>query len=251
MKVFDLLFELANSDRLKIMFLAEKQNLKLSHISKKLDMTVAETSRHLQRLSEAKLLEKDSEGLYEITPFGKLTLSLIPSFDFISKYNDYFAAHSLSRLPYEFVCRIGNLTNCTFTNDVMIAFNDVEILIEEAQEYVWILSNQILMSTVPLLEKAAKRGVNLRFILSDDLIPPPGYKPLPAIPNKIERRDLQKVNQVIVVSEKRARLFFPFGDEKMDYAGFASTDELGHNWCRDLFMHYWADAKRVSLKTAT
>jgi predicted transcriptional regulator len=245
MKVFDLLFELANSDRLKIMFLAEKQNLKLSHISKKLDMTVAETSRHLQRLSEARLLEKDSDGLYEITPFGKLTLSLIPSFEFISKHNDYFAAHSISSLPYEFVCRIGNLANSTFTNDVMVAFHDVETIIEEAQEYVWILSNQILMSTVPLLEKSAKRGVSLRFILPVDLIPPPGYKPLPAIPNKIERRNLQKVNQVIVMSEKRARLFFPFGDDKMDYTGFASTDEIGQIWCYDLFRHYWGEAKHV------
>jgi predicted transcriptional regulator len=104
----------------------QKQRLKLSHISKRLDMTVTEASRHLQRLSEAKLVEKDVEGLYKLTPFGELTLSLLPSFDFISKHRDYFTTHTISHLPHEFINRIGDLLNCTFTDDVMVAFHSVE-----------------------------------------------------------------------------------------------------------------------------
>jgi len=242
--VFELLFELASSERLRIMLLVEKQELKLSHISKKLDMTVTEASRHLQRLSEAKLLEKD-EGLYKLTPFGQLTLSLIPSFDFISKHRDYFAAHTLSRLPHEFIGRMGDLANCAFTDDVMVAFHSVENLIEEAKEYVWILSNQVLMSTLPLLEKAVKRGVTFQLIMPEDLIPPPGFTPLPEIFNLIERRTLPRVDLIIAMSEKQARLSFPTKDDKMDYLGFGSTDEQGHRWCRDLFTHYWGEAKHA------
>lgn len=243
--MFELLFELASNERLKIMLLVEKQELKLSHISKKLGMTITEASRHLQRLSEAKLLEKDVEGLYKLTPFGQLTLSLIPSFDFISKHRDYFAAHTLSRLPYEFVGRMGDLANCAFTDDVMVAFHSVENLIEEAKEYVWILSNQVLMSTLPLLEKAIKRGVMFQLIMPEDLTPPAGFKPLPEIFNLIERRTLPRVDLIIAMSEKQARLSFPTKDDKMDYLGFGSTDERGHRWCRDLFTHYWGKAKRA------
>jgi predicted transcriptional regulator len=243
MKVYELLFELANSDRFKIMLLAEKQKLKLSHISKNLDMTVAETSRHLQRLRETKLLEKDNEGLYKLTPFGQLTLSLTPSFDFISKHRDYFEAHTLSHLPYEFIGRIGELANSTFTEDVMIAFHLTENVIEEAKEYIWILSSQVLMSTLPFLEKAIKRGVKFQLILPKDLIPPPGFKPLPVIPNLIDRRILSRVDMVIVMSEKQARLAFLTKAGKMDYIGFGSTDEHGHKWCKDLFMHYWEQTR--------
>ncbi len=242
--MYELLFELANSDRFKILLLAEKQKLKLSHISKNLDMTVAETSRHLQRLRETKLLEKDSEGLYELTPFGQLTLSLTPSFDFLSKHRDYFKDHTLSHLPFEFTSRIGELANCIFTDDVMVAFHLTENVIEEAQEYIWILSNQVLVSTLPFLEKAIRRGVKFQLILPKDLIPPPGFKPLPIIPNLIERRTLARVDSVIIVSEKKGRLAFLNKAGMMDYTGFGSTDERGHKWCRDLFVHYWEKANR-------
>lgn len=248
--MFELLFELASSDRLKIMSLVEKQELKLSHISKKLDMTVTEASRHLQRLSEAKLLEKDAEGRYELTPFGQLTLSLMPSFDFISKYRDYFAAHTLSRLPHEFIGRMGDLANCAFTEDIMVAFHSVECLIVEAKEYVWILSNQVLMSTLPLLDQAVKRGVKFQLIMPEDLIPPPGFIHLPHHISMdqsklVERRMLSRVDLIIAMSEKTARLSFPASDGKMDYVGFGSTDERGHKWCQDLFMHYWEEARRA------
>jgi predicted transcriptional regulator len=214
-------------------------------------MTITETSRHLQRLSEARLLEKDVEGLHELTPFGQLTLSLIPSFDFISKHRDYFAAHKLSRLPHEFIGRIGDLSNCTYTDDVMVAFHTVETMIEEAKECVWILSNQVLMSTVPLLEKAVKRGVRFQLITPEDMISPPGFKPLPVIPNLIERRTLSRVDLIIAMTEKQARLSFPTKDDKMDYVGFGSTDERGHKWCRDLFMFYWQEAGHGRPKNST
>ena len=55
----------------------QKQRLKLSHISEKLDMTITEASRHLQRLSEARLIQKEVDGSYGLTHFGNLTLSLL------------------------------------------------------------------------------------------------------------------------------------------------------------------------------
>jgi len=238
-----LLFELSSSERISVMLEIQKQRLKLSHISKKLDMTVTEASRHLQRLSEAKLVEKEVEGSYKLTPFGELTLSLLSGFDFISKHRDYFITHTIAHLPHEFISRIGNLMNCTFTDDVMVAFHRTENLIQEAQEYVWILSDQILMSTLPFLEKAVKRGVEFRLILPEDMIPPPGFKPIPPI-RLIERRTLKSVDVIITVSEKKeARVAFPTIDERMDYVGFGSTDESSHKWCRDLFLYYWERAK--------
>ena len=114
---------------------------------------------------------------------------------------------------------------------------------DRAKEFVWILSSQILMSTLSFLEAAVKRGVKFRLILPEDLIPPPGFKPIPIIPNRIERRTLERVDVVIVMSEKNARIAFPTAGYKMDHIGFGSTDEISHKWCKDLFEYYWEKAK--------
>ena len=63
-----LLFELSSSERMNLLKKLQKQRMKLSHVSEKLDMTITEASRHLQRLSEAKLIQKDVDWLYGLTP---------------------------------------------------------------------------------------------------------------------------------------------------------------------------------------
>jgi predicted transcriptional regulator len=242
MDKFELFFELSSRERVDIMLLVQGGGLKLSHVSKKLNVTVTETSRHLQRLCEARLLEKDVEGAYGLTPFGHLVLSLIPSFGFLSAYGDYLATHSLSFLPQEFIERIGELEACGFTNDVMVTFRSVEILIDDAMEYVCILSNQILASTLPLLETAIKRGVKVKIIVPEDLVPPPRSKPFSSIPGAVERRILKSVGAIVILSEKQARLAFPHSNGTMDYVGFDADEKAAHGWCEDLFMYYWAMA---------
>jgi predicted transcriptional regulator len=54
--------------------------MKLSHVSKKLDFTVQETSRSITRLSEAKMIIKDVDGLYCLTPYGEESLNLLSGF---------------------------------------------------------------------------------------------------------------------------------------------------------------------------
>ncbi|MFW9982465.1 MAG: ArsR family transcriptional regulator, partial [Candidatus Thorarchaeota archaeon] len=71
------LFELASNRRASILFELERQNLRMQQIAKALDMNVTETFRHLQRLSDAKLVEKKVDGRYEVTSLGNLTIGLL------------------------------------------------------------------------------------------------------------------------------------------------------------------------------
>ena len=91
----NILFELSSEERMSLMLELQKHKSKLSPISRKLDLTVAETSRHLQRLSEAGLVQKDVNGIYAVAPFGALVLSLLSSLGFVSKHRvrifSYFA----------------------------------------------------------------------------------------------------------------------------------------------------------------
>jgi predicted transcriptional regulator len=242
-KLSGLLFELANEDRLKILLEIKEKPKRLTQISEKLDLTVQETSRHLARLSEAKLIVKDAEGNYNLIPYGEYILKQLSGLEFLSKHREYFTTHSLSRLPDQYIARLGELKGCTFTDDIMVAFSQAEHLIQQAQEYIWIVGNQVLMSTLPFLEAAIKRGAQFRLILPEDLVPPPGFKPLPTIPNRIERRTLKHVDAIMTISEKEARVGFPTTDGKLDPSAFESKDTRAHKWCKDLYMHYWETGK--------
>jgi predicted transcriptional regulator len=146
----NLLFELAGAARLEIMFELRKCPLRLSYLSKRLDFTVQETSRNVSRLADAKLVIKKADGKFRLTPYGKDALNLLDGFDFLSKHRDYFATHNLSTLPKEFSFNLASLKGSQLVDDVMVVFSNVEGMIQKAEEYIWILSNQVLVSTLPL-----------------------------------------------------------------------------------------------------
>lgn len=217
--------------------------MRLTQLSEKLELTVQETSRHLSRLSDAKLLVKNADGLYELVPYGAYVIKQLSGLDFLSIHQDYFAKHNLSNLPEEFMECIGELQGSGFIDDVMVAFSQAENLISQADEYIWIIGNQVLMSTLSHLEAAVRRGAQFRLILPDNLVPPPGFKPLPTIPGKIERKTLQHVDVIMTVSEKQARVGFLSTDGKLDPSAFEAQTPAAHKWCRDLYMHYWNSAR--------
>ena len=235
-----LLFELSSSERMNVLLELQKQRLKLSHISKKLDMTVTEASRHLQRLSEAKLIQKDVDGSYELTPFGTLTLSLLSGPNFVSEHRQYFLEHDVSYLPSEFISRIGELSASSLgTRDIMMGFRLVEIMLQEASEYIWILSDQVFTSGVPIIDEKMKSSFEFRFIFPENLVPPPGVKPVPGT----QRRTLSKVEEIILMTDKEVMFGFPDVNGRIDYLLFVSKDLKFHRWCRDLFLYRWEQAK--------
>ena len=82
----DLLFEFSSVERMNIMKTLLEEHLKLSHISKNLDMTITETSRHRQRLTDIQLIQKEMDGVFALTPLGELALSLFSSFELVSNH---------------------------------------------------------------------------------------------------------------------------------------------------------------------
>jgi len=244
-KLCKLLFELSSSERMDVMLEIQKQRLKLSHISKKLNMTVTETSRHLQRLSEARLIQKDVEGLYGLTPFGELTLSLLSGLGFISRHRDYFMEYDVSPIPYEFIGRIGELAEGGLGTDTFKNIHETEKMFREAQEYIWILSNQILMSTAPIIGEKVKSAFEYRVILPEFVLHPGYRSPIPSSTPGVQKKVLPKVEVVIVMTEKVAAFCLPNRSGRIDYTGFGGSDPKFLKWCKDLYLYYWEKAKPV------
>ena len=95
----DLLFELSNEDRLRILHQLNKEAMNVTTLSKALGLTTQESSRHVSRLGEVGLTQKDVDGFHHISPYGKLILKQLPGLAFTSQHRDYFTTHSLEHLP--------------------------------------------------------------------------------------------------------------------------------------------------------
>ncbi len=66
-ELYNLLFELSNEDRLRILLRLNEKPAKIAHISKKLEFPVQETSRNISRLNEANLVQRRSGGSFQLT----------------------------------------------------------------------------------------------------------------------------------------------------------------------------------------
>jgi predicted transcriptional regulator len=245
-----LLFELSNEDRLQILQALVDNQENLTTLASTLNLTVQETSRHLARMSKAKLIQKGSDGAYSITPYGSQLQEILPSLSYLIRNQDYFMTHTLSKLPRKFISRVGDLTKADFTDNAIVLFQQVDSLISRANEYVWILSDQALSSTFPLLMESMERGVEFRVVLPADIgVPEVPEEKLPDFGKfrgkLMEPKHLKTVDHVVILSETDAILVLPDLDGHLDYTGFRLQDKDGHTWCRDLFIHFWEEATPV------
>jgi len=240
-ETYRVLFELSSDRRASILFELEKKNLKMQQIAKCLDMTVTETFRHLQRLSDAKLVEKKVDGTYAITSLGSLASRLISSLDFILRNTDYFLEHDVHGLPYEFVNRLGELSAGEFCGDTLVALNRTRKIVNEAEEYLWAMAEQSESSHTPVANEKISKGLKFRFIMQENLAKT--VQIAPEIEHLKERKYLERICATLLISEKESAFHLRRGNGQMDYVGFFGIDEKFQKWTRDLFMYNWERAK--------
>ena len=250
-RLCDLLFEVSNEDRLSLIRELQKREMNVTTIARVIDVTTQEVSRHLSRLTEVGLTEKDPDGPYRLTPFGVLTLSQIQGLEFTSLHKDYFRNHLVDGLPRGFLLRLGELSGSEYIDDVMVAVHNIEKVIKEADEYLFDLNVPYIASAFPHIRDAFERGVRGSFLhgkslgLPEEMIDERDESFDEEFNLTIKRSGLYEerildVPLVIYMSEKElALLSFPKRDGRFDFFGFSSTDEDILRWCRDLFLHYW------------
>ena len=85
-RAVELHFQLANADRRRMISELEKENLHLNELARRVGVGATEAYRHVQRMTNARVLERMPDGKYSLTPYAKLVLDLLSSVDFVSKY---------------------------------------------------------------------------------------------------------------------------------------------------------------------
>jgi predicted transcriptional regulator len=237
----ELMFELSHPSRLKALRILSEKPHRLTDISKVLDLTSAEISRHLGRLSNANLITKDSEGKYILTPFGGIILFELSKLKFFTKHNQFFSTHDLSVIPDE-LRWLNAMSKSEMVEGTLEIMSMVEDLTNNAENYVSLMSDQPLRAVVDLTLKTAKEGVVFKMIYSKGSEVPHDYLTKKKLP--LEIRLMENVPFSLKINEKRGGLVLPDLKGKVDY-GFALLGSQPQfiKWINLLFDHYWQKAE--------
>lgn len=251
----DALFEISNEDRLRILIRLDGEPMNVTSISRELDITTQEASRHLSRLGGIGLTLKDPDGNHHITPYGRLVLAQLAGLEFATKNRDYFSTHLHERLPPEFLNRMGELNDSLYVGDAVVSLYSIEKMIRDAEEYIWSINFPIPISVFPLLTEAFGRGVKVRLMAPKDYVVHPLVKGSVQDEDRdaifkaradwlLEERFTERMDVQLWMSEKEVALIaFPKPNGSFNLLGFTSKDERVREWCMDLFQHYWENAE--------
>jgi len=252
-----LLFDLSSSDRLTLLFeISNDENLRLTKLAEKIRASIQEASRHLGRLTEAKLIEKKSDGSYTLTSYGRLVLLLLSSFSFLSETRDYFLSHDIrSFIPHQFIERIGELSVHEYSANVSDVLRHTELVISSATEYVWLMADQALVTAPSIAQGIANHdAVYVRIMLPKSSHIPERYRHMKTLlGNKLELKLLpdENVKVAIAMNEEIAGIALPDLKGKIDFdSGFTSSNIDFHKWCDDLFTFYWDRSKKPFLMSS-
>jgi len=242
-QIGDLFFVISSADRLKILSEIKRHDAKLTELAGVIEATVQETAKHIKRLLDAGLIEKKASGGYSLTPFGKLSLELLPSFEFLFKHRDYLATHDISFLPRDMLMRIGELSDHVFVEHVSNVLAECQHLVLMAKEYFWWLIDYPLpwVHEERLSESLVKRGILPVDISSE------GYRQTRALlGERAEVRFAQSVKVGVVVNEKMAGICFPDLEGRVDFSrGFIGYNPAFQKWCHDLFDYLWSSSSKT------
>lgn len=239
-----LFFELASETRLDILRELKNENLKMQEIARRIDVTATEAFRQLERLSNALLVQKQPDGTFALAEYGKLVFQLSSSLEFTSKHKEYFSTHDVTRLPTQFVNRLGELSQAKLIMDTVETLNKAQRAFMEAEEYGWGMAEGTIPERMePIMDEIIQKGVKLRFLIPGIRLPT-NASPLPPMKN-VEIRGLLDLPAIVVLTEKEGAVCFRQVGGRMDYAGFFGKHPTFLSWVKDLFQYYWEKGRRT------
>ncbi len=236
-----LFFELASGSRLGILLELQAKELRMQEIARKLNITDTETCRQLQRLSDAKLIQKQPNATYRLTIYAKLVLNVTSPLDFISKHREYFLDHDAFLLPSEFRARLGELSSVRLITTTIETLNWVCEMFKDAEKR--IDATVVGMDTIVDIEiQRVVEGLKVRWLMLESFLPKARLK-LRSIEKLPEMRWTPSIFGHVGVTDKAAILTIKRNDGTLTYDAFVGEDPSFLKFAEDLFMHEWEKAK--------
>jgi len=247
-KAADNFLELASPQRLQILFMLTEKPFTITEMAKELDSTKQEVHRNFRRLEDSKLIEKDIDGGYSITTFGKTMCTQVPSLVFLSQNMGYFEDHEFGDVPIKFIMRTGQLAGGKHIKGVVKVLEQWKTIYKNANEYIYEVFYEVPLDLIEPLVNRIKEGIQFNYIFSKSAVVPKGRKDLlrklgfDKLIEKglVERKMRDSVLTVVVLNEKEACVLFPNSRDEADMSEmFYGDDLMFHEWCLDYFRYCW------------
>ncbi|MHA2226869.1 MAG: ArsR family transcriptional regulator [Candidatus Hodarchaeales archaeon] len=229
-----LISELANSIRVEILNSLHEFPTTFTDLSKKLNISNSEVSRHVTRLTEHGFVQKDiSSRKFELTPLGKLITILFDPIDFVFHQAEFFRSHDVTDLPISFIRDLDLLDGCELihgTGHVMLKLQEIH---EDVKQEIWVMTDQ----PFPF----GKPGLDVRYIVSPKMAK---YKPeVKDINRSTKARVLPKISiSSLILDQEVAMIFFPDRQGNPDYDSgfFAKKDNsTGLEYIKRIWNYFW------------
>jgi predicted transcriptional regulator len=236
-----LFFELASESRLGLLHELQSENIRMQELARRLELTDTETCRQLQRLSEARLVQKQPDGLYKLTTYARLVLDASSHMDFIFKNMEYFQDHDVFLLPPEFRARLGELFGARLIRSTVETLNWVCEMFKNAEKKI----DGVVVGMETMLDIELQRlneGLKVRWLLHESYLPRAKLK-LQSLDRLPEMRWASSLHGHVGITDKAAVLTIKHNDGTWSYDAFVGEDPAFIKYAEDLFMHEWEKAK--------
>ena len=240
--------ELASDQRLEILFQLLEENSKITQLANKIGATKQEVFRNFARLIECGLIDKNTDGTYHLTTFGKAMCTQIPALMFFADNRKYFEDHYFGDVPSKFVMRIGQLDGAQHVKGVTRVLEQIKSIYNNAEEHIYEVLAELPLDRLITVAARTKANVKLSYIASENSVVPKGRKRLieklgfRKLIEKgfIERTMKKQVLVMVILNEKEACVMFPTLDGEADLTeAFYCDKESFHEWCLDYFRYCW------------
>jgi predicted transcriptional regulator len=249
-KIANGFLEISSEQRLGILLKLENEKLTITEMAKYLDATVPEVHRNFTRLVKAGLIDKNTEGSYELTLYGKLVCIQVPSFSVMLENNSYFSKHSFGTIPKKFVMRLAELETISIVKGFVKVLEQWKEIHQNSKQYICNVLYEVPYSSdiIDTIGKKLEKGITIKSIFAENAIIPKerkksfeqhDFKKF-VQNNTLERRMLKDVNVVVLLNEKEACLILPNKNGEVDMSEMLySDDDSFHEWCKDYFEDCW------------
>ena len=261
-------FELGSAQRIAILYRISEEKCNLAKLSKDLDCTMPEVRRNIIRLTSSGLVDRESNGTFFLTTFGKTILEQIPTLDFLSRNKDYFSDHTFSPLPLKFVRRIGSLSNSKLISGLVSIDEMLNDIYNKSQEYVYAIIPEVPIDLIESIVERLKRVENIEnkhfrfsYILHTHATVPKRRKQLldalgfEELLKKgiVERKMVNSLLIGVALNDKQACVMFPriqrSNKIEIDMNSiFYGEDPDFHEWCLDYYRYIWHNARSFDEK---
>ena len=219
--------------------------LRHTQISKGLNISPAETTRHINRLVESNILSKRSDSAYEATRYGQLLYHKYLEMEYVSDNQEYFDRRAVDAIPPELMS-MKVLSQGRVIKGPMKVAGELYNMITSTSIFSLSMTHGPLEPFI--LENINKldQGVEMKFLQQRGELVPTNY--MNPVDYNIQFRTLEKVDIGIHMNESRALIILPDSHSKIDYSCAIYGDTPTFlRWASMLFEYFWEDGSFLTL----